>query len=201
MIFCSSRDFCGADLLTTRTDLLLQLVKALVRSIGNAFFDQRPDSLRGIQLRCVSWHAQQRDALRDIQGRGPMRWRAVPDQKDALTFSGVPARKLIEKSLHTISIQSRQDEPEDAPRLWMCRCIEPEPFIALINFTERALSLWRPDAALHRLETKPSFVLAPDFHFLVWICCLKGLHLKFYLFLNTAGSSRDARRLFDGRGT
>src|SRR5438270_2466058 len=133
MIFCSSRDFCGADLLTTRTDLLLQLVQTLVRSIGNAFFDQRPDSFTWIQLRRVGWHAHQRDALRDIQGCGPMRWCAIPDQQDALAFAGVLACKLIEKSLHTCSIQSRQDEPEDAPRPWVCRCIEPEPFIAFIN--------------------------------------------------------------------
>jgi hypothetical protein len=130
-----------------------------------------------------------------------MRWCAIPDQQDALAFAGVLACKLIEKSLHTCSIQSRQDEPEDAPRPWMCRCIEPEPFIAFINEGQWALSEWRPDAAQHRLETKASFVFAPDFNFFVWICCLKSLRLKFYLFLNSACSSSDARRLLAGRGT
>src|SRR5207248_4464740 len=201
MIFCSSRDFCGADLLTTRTDLLLQLIKALVRPIGNAFFDQRPDSLRRIQFWRGSWQADQRDALRDFQRRGAMRGCAVPHQHQALTFWGVLFGEFVEKSLDTQSIQSRQAQPEDAPRARMSCGIEPEPFIAFINEGQWALSRWRPDTAQHRLETEARFVLAQDVHVLVWICCLKSLHLKFYLFLNSACSSSVARRLLVGRGT
>ena len=63
-----------------------------------------------------------------------MRWRTVPDQEDALAFSGVLFGELREESSDALGIQSRQDEPEDAPRLRVCRRIEPEPFIALINF-------------------------------------------------------------------
>lgn len=179
MIFCPRQDFCGIDLLTTRTDLLLQLVQALVRSIGHAFFHKRPDPLRRIQLGRVSWHADQRDSLRDLKLRRAMRGRTVPDQQDALTCSGVFCGERVEESLHTLCIQSRQDEPEDAPRLWVCRRIEPEPFVALIDFSQRALALWCPDAAQDGLETEAGFVLAPDFDGLRRVRLLQGLSLKF----------------------
>jgi len=83
----------------------------------------------------------------------------------------------------------------------MCRRIEPEPFVALINLSQWALSERGPHAAQDWLETKASFVLAPDFDGLRRVRLLQGLGLKFYLFLNSACSSRDARRLFRGRGT
>ncbi len=130
-----------------------------------------------------------------------MRRRSVPDQQDALAFSGVLFGERVEECLCTLGIQARQDEPEDAPRLWMCRRIEPEPFVALINLSQRALSLACPDAAQDRLEAEASFVLAPDFYRVRRVRLLQGLGLKFYLFLNSACSSGEARRLFAGRGT
>jgi len=133
MIFCPSRDFCGTDLLTTRTDLLLQLVQALVRPIGHAFFDQRPDSLRRIQFWRVSWHADQRDSFWGFQRRRSMCGCAVPHQHKTLTFRRVLFGELVEKSLHTRGVQARQYQPEDAPRARMSCRIQPEPFIALIN--------------------------------------------------------------------
>jgi hypothetical protein len=39
--------------------------------------------------------------------------------------------------------------------------IEPEPFVARINFRQGALALWRPDAPQDRLETEAGFVFAP----------------------------------------
>ena len=130
-----------------------------------------------------------------------MRWRAVPHQHKALIFWGVLFGELIEKQLHTVGVQSRQDEPEDAPRSWMSCRIQPEPFVALINFSDGSLSNGRPHPAKYRLETEASFVLAPDFYFVRRVCLLKSLRLKFYLFLNSACSSSVARRLFAGRGT
>src|ERR1700753_2627663 len=130
-----------------------------------------------------------------------MRGRAVPDQKDALALPGVLFGECVEESLHALRIQARQDEPEDAPRLRMCRRIEPEPFVALIDLTEWSLSKRCPDAARDRLETEASFVRAPDFSSVRRVRFLKSLRFKFYLFLNSACSSKDARRLFAGRGT
>lgn len=130
-----------------------------------------------------------------------MRGRAIPDQQDALTFSGVCCGELVEKELHTRGVESRQHEPEDAPRAGMSRCIEPEPFVALINDGLGALSNGCPDTAEDGLEAEASLVFAPDFDFLRRVCFLKGLRLKFYLFLNAACSSSEARRLFAGRGT
>ena len=201
MIFCPCRDLFGLDLLTTRTDLLLHLVKALMRSIGNAFFDKRPDPLRRIQLGRVSRDAQQGDALRYLHSASAMRGRAIPDQQQALANAGVLSCQRIEKELHTRGIKSWQDEPEDSPRLRVCRRIEPEPFVALIDFTQWTLSLGCPHAAQDRLETKARFILAPDFDRLRRVRLLQGLGLKFYLFLNSACSCAVARRLFRGRGT
>ena len=127
--------------------------------------------------------------------------RTVPDQKNALAFACMLFGERREESLHTRGIKSWQDEPKDAPRLRVRRRVEPEPFVALINFTDRTLSDGCPDAAQHRLETEASFVLAPDFNGLRGMRLLQGLSLKPYLFLNSACSSTDARRLFRGRGT
>ena len=133
MIFCPRRDFFGLDLLTTRTDLLLQLVEALVRLISDAFLDKRPDSLRGVQLRRVCRDAQLSDPLRHLHSLGAMRGRTVPDEQQPLAFRRVGRGELVEKSLHPCSIKPGQDQPEDTPRLRMCRRIEPEPFVALID--------------------------------------------------------------------
>ncbi len=130
-----------------------------------------------------------------------MRGCAVPHQHYALTFRCVLCGELIEKELHTVGVQSRQHQPEDAPRAGMSRRIEPEPFVALINFRKGTLSLGCPDAAQDGLETEARFVFAPDFYFVRRISLLKGLRFQFYLFLNSACSSTDARRLFAGRGT
>ncbi len=172
-----------------------------MRPIRDAFFDQRPDPLTRIQLRCIGGHADQRDALRNLQSGGAMRGRAVPDQKDALTCGRMLFGELREESLHTRGVESRQHQPERAPSPRVSRRIEPEPFVALINLSQRALSLWRPDAAQHRLETKASLVFAPDFYCVRGVCLLKGVRLELYLFLNSACSCVDARRLFAGRGT
>jgi hypothetical protein len=86
--------------------------------------------------------------------------------------------ELREESLHTLGIQSWQNEPEDAPRLRMCRRIEPEPFVALINFTDWTLSNGCPDAAQDGLETKASFVLTPDFDGLRGVRLLQSLSRK-----------------------
>jgi len=107
MVLCPCRNIFGFDLLTTCADLLLQLVQAVVRSVGDAFFDQRPNSLRGIQLRRVSRDAQQRDSLRDGYASGAMRWCTIPDEQQALAFGCVLSCESIEKQLHTIGIQSR----------------------------------------------------------------------------------------------
>ena len=130
-----------------------------------------------------------------------MRGRTVPDQKNALANAGVFFGELREESLHTLGIQPWQDEPENAPRLRMCRRIEPEPFVALIHFTDWTLSNGCPDAAQDGLETEASFVLAPDFDALQGVRFFQSLSLKPYLFLNADCSSTEARRLFAGRGT
>lgn len=130
-----------------------------------------------------------------------MRWRTVPDEQHSLAFWCVLGCKLREESLHARSIESRQNQPEDAPGSWMCRGIQPEPFVAFINDSQWALSERCPDTTQNRLEAKASFVLAPDFYFLRRVRLLQGLRRKFYLFLNSACSSADARRLFAGRGT
>ena len=77
---------------------------------------------------------------------------------------------------------------------------EPEPFVTLINFRQGALSLGCPDAAQDGLETEARFVFAPDFYFVRRVSLFEGLRFQFYLFLNSACSSTDARRLFEGRG-
>jgi hypothetical protein len=124
-----------------------------------------------------------------------MRGRTVPDQKDALAFFGMLFGERREESLHALGIRSWQDEPEDSPRLRTCRRIEPEPFVALINFTDRTLSERCPDAAQDRLEAEASFIPAPDFNGLRGVRLLQSSGLKPYLFLNSACSSTEARRL------
>jgi hypothetical protein len=107
----------------------------------------------------------------------------------------------VKKELHTRGVESRQHEPEDAPRAGMHSRIEPEPLIALINYGQRPLSNWRPDTPHNGLEAEARFVFAPDFDGVCGVRLLKGLCLKFYLFLNSACSFVDARRLLAGRGT
>jgi len=167
-----------------------------VRSIGDAFFHKRPDPLTRIQLRRVGRDAQQGDAFRDIQGHGAMRGRTVPDQKNALADARMLFGERGQKSSHALCIQPWQDEPEDSPRPRMCRRVEPEPFVALINLTDRTPPCGCPDAAQDGLETEARFVLAPDFDGLRGVRLLQGLSLKPYLFLNSACPSTEARRLF-----
>jgi len=98
---------------------------------------------------------------------------------DALTFSGVLFGELSEKQLDTRGVESRQHEPERAPRSWMSRGIQPEPFVALINYRQWSLANGRPDAAKDWLESEARFILAPDFHFVRRIRLLQSLRLKF----------------------
>lgn len=107
-----------------------------------------------------------------------MRGRTVPDQKNALANAGVLFGERVEESLHTFCIQSWQHQPEHSPRLRMCRRIEPEPFVALINFTDWTLSDGCPDATQDGLETEASFILAPDFDYLRRVSLLQSLSLK-----------------------
>jgi len=130
-----------------------------------------------------------------------MRGRAIPHQHDALTFRGVLFGERVEKELRTRGVESRQHQPEDAPRSRMSRGIEPEPFVALINDGLGALSDECPDTAEDRLEAEASFVFAPDFYGVCRVRLLQGLGLKSYLFLNLICSSAEARCLFAGRGT
>ena len=44
--------------------------------------------------------------------------------------------------------------------------IQPEPFVAGINFRNGSLTLWRPDAPQDRLETEASFIFAPRLYLL-----------------------------------
>jgi hypothetical protein len=108
--------------------------------------------------------------------------------------------ECVEKELHTRGVESRQHEPEDAPRSGMHSGIEPKPLIALINYGQRSLSNWCPDTPQNGLEAEARFVFTPDFDGVCRVCLLKGVCLKFYLFLNSACSSVDARRLLAGRG-
>lgn len=107
-----------------------------------------------------------------------MRGRSIPHQKDARTFSGVLFGELIEKELHTVGVQSRQHQPEDASRSRMSRGIEPEPFVALVNDGKRTLSSGCPDTPQNRLETEASFVLTPDFYLVRRRRLLESLRLK-----------------------
>jgi len=61
----------------------------------------------------------------------------------------------------------------------MGRGIEPEPFVALINYRQWSLSNGCPDAAKYWLESEASFVLAPDFYGVRRIRLLQGLGRKF----------------------
>ncbi len=108
-----------------------------------------------------------------------MRGCAIPDQQEALTCAGVLFGELREKQLHAPGVESRQHEPERAPCGWMSRRIEPEPFVARINFGQWSLSNWCPDATKYRLESKARFVLAPDFHFVRRRRLVQSLRLKF----------------------
>ena len=108
--------------------------------------------------------------------------------------------KFNQESLHTSSVESQQDEPEGAPRSGVCRCIELEPFVALINFCQRALSNGRPHAAQDGLKAEAGFVCAPDFYLVRRVRLSKSLCFKRQLFLNSACSSAEARRLLAGRG-
>ena len=89
----------------------------------------------------------------------------------------------------------------ERPQMGVRRRVEPEPFVALIDFAQRALALGCPHATQHRLEAEAGLVLAPDLDGLRGVRLSQGLSLKPYLFLNSACSSKDARRLFAGRGT
>lgn len=130
-----------------------------------------------------------------------MRGCPIPHQHNALPFRGVLFGERVEKELRTTGVESRQHQPEDAPRSRMSRGIEPEPFVALINDGQRSLSDRCPDPPQNGLEAEARFVFAPDLYGVRGIRLLQGLGLKSYLFLNSACSSMDARRLFAGRGT
>src|ERR1051326_8555311 len=82
----------------------------------------------------------------------------------------------------------------------MLRRIEPEPFVARINYGLWPLSLRRPHAPKDRLETEASFVFAPRLDLLIGVLFFESLDSPFQLFLNSACSPREARRLFRGRG-
>jgi hypothetical protein len=118
-----------------------------VRPIGDAFFDQRPESFRRIQLWRVGRQAHQRQALRDAQSFSAMCGRPIQDQDDAFAGDGVRTCELIEKQLHHLGIQVWQYEPEDAPRPRMSRRIEPEPFVARVNDGLGTLASRRPHSA------------------------------------------------------
>ena len=150
-----------------------------MRSISDALFDQRPDSLTRIQLWRVGGQADERDALRDFQRRGAMRGCPVPHQHQALTFGRMLFGERVEEELHTRGVESRQHEPERASRSRMGRGIEPEPFVALINYRQWSLSNGCPDAAKYWLESEASFVLAPDFYGVCRIRLLQSLRRKF----------------------
>jgi hypothetical protein len=125
-----------------------------------------------------------------------MRGRAVPHQKDALTCGSVLFGELIEKELHTMGVESREHEPEDAPCAGMHSRKEPEPLVALIHFGKRSRSNWCPHPPDNRLEAKARFVLAPDFDFLPRTRPFEGSCLTPQLFLKAACSAGEARRLF-----
>lgn len=108
-----------------------------------------------------------------------MRWCAVPDQHNAFTFRGVLPSELIEKQLHTRAIQTRQDEPEHAPCLWMHTGIEPEPFVARINCRNGSLSNGRPDTPQDWLEAEASFVFAPSLDLLIRVFCFERFDSQF----------------------
>ncbi len=103
---------------------------------------------------------------------------SVPYQHNAFTFSAMLFGKLIKKSLHTGGVESRQHQPERAPRSWMSRGKEPQPFVARINDGKWPLANGCPDAAKYWLESEARFVFTPDFHFLRRVLLLKGLSRK-----------------------
>jgi hypothetical protein len=77
--------------------------------------------------------------------------------------------------LHAIGVEPRQDEPEDPTRARMRRRIEPEPFVAQVNFGDGALTLRRPDAAQDGLEAEAGFILASDLDLVLRMFDFQGL--------------------------
>jgi hypothetical protein len=57
----------------------------------------------------------------------------------------------------------------------VCRRIEPNPFITLINDSNGPFSNGCPDAAQYRLEAEASLVRAPDFYLLAGMRLLQSL--------------------------
>jgi hypothetical protein len=104
-----------------------------------------------------------------------MRRRSVPRHDDTLPFGCMPGGELREEGLHASGVEPRQDEPEDSTRARVRRRVEPEPFVAHVDFGDRALALRRPDAAQDGLEAKAGLVLAPDLHLVFRMFDSQGL--------------------------
>ena len=134
-----------------------------MRAVRHALFDQRPDPLGRIQLRRVGRQRDQREPLRHSQALGPVRRRPVYDEHDALAGCDVLGREGVEEELHHLGREVRQHEPEDAPRRRVRRREDPQPLVAWVVESARALTLRRPDPAQDRLESEAGFVLGPDF--------------------------------------
>jgi hypothetical protein len=112
-------------------------------------------------------------------GAGEHGWRAVPHQHNALALYHVLSGELIEKELHTIGVQTREDEPEDASGSRMHCRKEPEPFVARIKTGTGAFSDGRPDAPQDRLETEAGFVFAPRLYLLIGMLFVERFDSQF----------------------
>ena len=57
--------------------------------------------------------------------------------------------------------------------------VEPEPFVAVLDFCNGSLTLWRPDAPQDRLETEASFIFAPRLYLLRRMLFLESFDSQF----------------------
>lgn len=73
-----------------------------------------------------------------------MRRCAVPHQHDSFPLAQMCSSKLVNKQLHTIAVQTGQNQPAHSTRPRMHRCVNPQPNASAVRpervFASRALS-------------------------------------------------------------
>jgi len=80
--------------------------------------------------------------------------------------------KVLQRQVHHLDIDPRQEQPNGAPGLRMHEAIHVHPLIARLHGDPRPRSFSHPDAAQQRLETNTMLIEGPQFN-----ACLRMLLL------------------------
>jgi hypothetical protein len=156
----------------------LRLLEVLDRGempIDERRVGERPEVFGGLQLGGVGWEEVEIDVVGHAQAQTGVPPRPIEDQDDLFVGTGSRlASEGGELRLEEGNIHARRQMEQ---RLARRRVNEPDkiaPFIAVLNWRHRPLSLGRPDPPQDRLEPDAVFVDRPHFD---GGCRKRGRHL------------------------